>query len=124
MARRSTFGRAERMTRASEIRGLWRDGRKIEGAGMAVYVRPQSAGAAAAVSRLGVSVPKKIGGAVRRNRVKRLVREAWRTGRAKMAAPADVLVVVRGGSARWKGLQDASGALTAALFRAGLLKRA
>lgn len=31
------------------------------------------------VNRVGISVTKKLGGAVKRNRVKRIIREAWRT---------------------------------------------
>ena len=44
-------------------------------------------------SRLGVSVGRKFGGAVVRNRFKRMVREAFRTCDAARAAGLDIVVV-------------------------------
>ena len=46
-------------------------------------------------SRLGISVPRKIRGAVRRNRWKRLIREAFRLSRAELPAGLDLIVVPR-----------------------------
>ena len=48
-------------------------------------------------ARLGITVTKKIGGAVVRNRIKRRVREAFRHMRTEMA-PYDVVVIARRGS--------------------------
>ena len=46
--------------------------------------------------RLGLSVSKKVGKAVKRNRIKRLLREAFRLSRGRFPQNLDVLVVVRG----------------------------
>ena len=46
-------------------------------------------------SRLGVSVGRKFGKAVRRNRLKRLVREAFRTSDEVRAAGLDIVVVAK-----------------------------
>lgn len=45
--------------------------------------------------RIGVTVTKKVGGAVRRNRIKRLVREAFRLHPELFAEPVDLVVVAK-----------------------------
>ena len=46
-------------------------------------------------SRLGLSVGKRYGNAVRRNRFKRLVREAFRTNREQLPNGFDIVVIPR-----------------------------
>jgi len=48
--------------------------------------------------RLGVTVSRKIGDAVRRNRVKRLVREFFRLHRSELQPAHDLLVIARAGA--------------------------
>ncbi len=50
-------------------------------------------------SRLGISVQKKTGNAVRRNRVKRLFREVFRLNRDLFPSPCDIVFTVRPGFA-------------------------
>lgn len=53
---------------------------------------------ASAASRLGVTVTKKVGTAVRRNRVKRLVREAFRLCPELLPAGIDLVVIAKDGA--------------------------
>lgn len=49
--------------------------------------------------RLGLSVSRKVGNAVARNRWKRLIREAFRLSRPTLPTGTDLVVVVRGATA-------------------------
>lgn len=49
-------------------------------------------------TRLGISVSKKVGNAVVRNRVKRLLREIFRLNRDKLVKGFDLVIVARKGS--------------------------
>ena len=75
-----------------------------------MFLRPNELG----VGRLGIAATKKLGGAVRRNRAKRLIREVFR--RNKVAAGFDVVVVAK------RELLDASLTVLEADYRA-LLER-
>lgn len=50
-----------------------------------------------AQSRLGITVTRKIGSAVRRNRIKRMLREVFRYNRAALTTPLDLVIVARRG---------------------------
>ena len=47
------------------------------------------------VCRLGITVTRKIGNAVRRNRIKRVLREIFRKNRELLRSPIDVVVNAR-----------------------------
>jgi ribonuclease P protein component len=48
-------------------------------------------------ARLGITVTRKLGGAVRRNRTKRLLREVFRRNRHRLTSALDVVVNARRG---------------------------
>ena len=80
---------AERIRRRPEFERVYGNGARVHGRFMTLVVL-QNGGAA---SRLGVAATRKLGGAVVRNRAKRLAREVFR--RQKVAAGLDVVVIPR-----------------------------
>ena len=48
-------------------------------------------------SRIGITVTRKLGGAVVRNRIKRRVREVFRRNRSRLTPPLDLVVNARSG---------------------------
>jgi ribonuclease P protein component len=88
------FPKAVRLRRRREYLALQRDGQRRHTASFVVIRRPGTA----PVSRLGVTVSSRIGGAVVRNRVKRVVREFFRQRRGTLGARVDVVVIAKPGA--------------------------
>jgi ribonuclease P protein component len=116
-------GRGRRISRSAEFERVYRHGRSVANRHLVLYSFSSDAGEAAA-ARLGLSVSRKVGGAVERNHVKRLLREAFAATEGDLRQGHDVVVVARpeaGELARREGLAGVEGALGQLLHRAGLL---
>jgi ribonuclease P protein component len=85
------FGRDRRLRKRREFEHVYAARTFIRVGPLVVYARPGPASHA----RLGLSVPRRVGSAVRRNRVKRRLREAFRLGRRELPGAYDVVVNVR-----------------------------
>jgi ribonuclease P protein component len=83
------FRPAERVRRRAEFQEIYQRGYRIRGRFSTIFVLERGAQA----GRLGIAATKKFGGAVERNRAKRLIREVFR--RNKIASGFDVVVVPR-----------------------------
>ena len=85
-----------RLSRSAEFERVYRQGRSVGNRFLVLYSFPRSsAGEPADGTRLGVSVSRKVGGAVDRNRVKRVLREAFWEEAERLPAGSDYVVVAR-----------------------------
>ena len=81
-----------RLKTQRDFRAVYGRGRRAAGDWVTVVVWPRREGEVDA-PRLGVSVSKDHGGAVRRNKLKRVLREAFRLERARMPQRCDVVLI-------------------------------
>ncbi|HEY5934982.1 MAG TPA: ribonuclease P protein component [Kofleriaceae bacterium] len=88
------FPKAARIRRRREFLALGRTGKKRRTEQFVLLLQR-----AAAEPRLGVTVSRKVGGAVTRNRLKRRIREAFRRHDARGRFAHDVIVIAKPGSA-------------------------
>jgi ribonuclease P protein component len=72
-----------------------------------VLARPEKERQPSGPPRLGIVASRKVGRAVRRNRVKRLIREFFRTHRDRLPRGLDLLVIARPAAAELDALQTA-----------------
>jgi ribonuclease P protein component len=91
-ARRSKRGR---LSRSAEFDRVFRQGRSHANRVLVLYAFPRADESPAGTPRLGLSVSRRVGGAVERNRVKRLLREAFELESARLPAGHDVVIVPR-----------------------------
>jgi len=91
MARIYRFPPEARIRKTREFDNVFKNGCKFVEKNVVVYYHPNSR----PLSRLGVIVPKRVGRAVTRNRVKRQVREIFRINREDLSAGVDIVVIAR-----------------------------
>lgn len=101
----------ERIRRRAEFQQVYERGVRIHGRYSTVFVLANTLD----IGRLGIAATRKLGGAVERNRAKRLIREVFR--RNKIASGFDVVVVPK------RELLDASLTVLEADYRHSLERR-
>jgi len=89
--KRFSFGKHERLWRHKDFQLAFSHGSRRHTKNFTTILRPNGLH----FSRLGVTVGKKVGNAVKRNRVKRCLREFFRLHKHKLPAGYDVVIIAK-----------------------------
>jgi len=89
--RRSRFLPRQHIRRHADFQDVYASGTRVSGRLTTLFCKPNGL----PIGRLGIAATKRLGGAVVRNRAKRLIREVFR--RNDIAPGFDVVVVPRAG---------------------------
>ncbi len=90
--------RRHRLSRSRDFAAVYRNGRSVSTRYLVLHFFPSEQGDDAE-PRLGLAVPKSVGSAVVRNRVKRQLRETWRELGERVPPGHDYVLVARPGFA-------------------------
>jgi ribonuclease P protein component len=89
------FRPREHLRRPADFRRVYERRRSVSDNWLIVYACENGL----PYSRVGLSVSRKVGGAVKRNRMRRLYREAYRLSRPGLATGLDLVMIPRGNEA-------------------------
>jgi ribonuclease P protein component len=116
--RRLRFSRAAHIKQGRDFARVRRSGERLAWGCMIANWKRLPAEAA---SRLGVITSRKVGGAVARNRARRLLRESFRLHQHELDAPVDLVLIARP-SIAGKGFAEVEKDFLTTLRKARLLK--
>ena len=94
MLKTGRFTRNERVKRSEEIRNLFKNGKRITIHGAKLFLLPNNL----EKNRIAFALPRNYGNAIKRNRCKRLSREAYRKLKAQLQTGFDMIFLVYPGN--------------------------
>jgi ribonuclease P protein component len=89
---RRTFGKDERIRKKRDYLAAYQQGVRNHSNHFTVIAHRNSSGK----RRLGITVGKKVGNAVKRNRIKRLLREFFRLHKEQFPLAQDIVIMAKG----------------------------
>ncbi|HBO83981.1 MAG: ribonuclease P protein component [Deltaproteobacteria bacterium GWC2_42_11] len=88
-----SFTKKERLLKKQDFIEAVSKGRRFRTKNFTIFIKQNDRG----IKRLGLSVSRKVGTAVKRNRIKRLIREFFRQNKEMFPASSDISISVRYG---------------------------
>lgn len=99
----------------AEFRFIYRRGKSFSNHSLVLYVHKNRKN----INRIGISVSKKVGKSVTRNRVKRLIKESYRLNNIELIRGYDLVFIARSAASE-KNYDEISDAIKNLFKRAGL----
>lgn len=96
--RGETLRATERVKRRGDYVDVQSHGRRVQLRHFVAIMQPRGEDPPEPTTRIGVTITKKVSGAVGRNRVKRLIREVFRRNRELFPPGCDVVLIARAGA--------------------------
>ncbi len=95
------FTKEDRILKRHEFIKISKEGRRLDnGHFLVIYTKGRQG-----KTRLGITVTKKVGNAVTRNRIKRLSREFFRQNRSRLGKPWNINIIAKKNAAYIQGKQ-------------------
>jgi len=89
-----SFPKSARVLNRADYVNINRSGRRIHSRHFTIILKPNGLG----ITRLGFMISKKTGNAVKRNRVKRLIRELFRLNTSRFPQGYDIVIAAKRGA--------------------------
>ena len=92
--KRYSLGKEEKVLKSSDFKKALHDGRKQSTEHFKVFIYPHHL----AIKRIGITASRKVGTAVKRNRIKRLLREFFRLHKTCFPPSSDIVFIAKPGA--------------------------
>lgn len=86
-----SFAKGERILKPDDFNRVRKGGKRVSTRSLTIYILTTASG----VRRIGLSVSSRVGNAIVRNRIKRLLREVFRLNKDSFPRSSDILVSVK-----------------------------
>lgn len=111
-----TMERRERIRKSSHFRFVYNHGKSLVDENVVIYITKNGK----TFNRIGISVSKKVGKSVVRNRVRRVIRESYRVNKNMFKRGYDIVIVARVRAAK-ANYKEISSSIIKLLGKGGLV---